>query len=96
MPYATLTAPDAFDDLNTPQPRLEDQAKTSNTYRVHAEVGTSLNEMFSHVLTINTPTGLSLTDEDVLTPDMRRYMEHCTGITLRYASNAWVQQFSQI
>lgn len=46
--------PDTKDDLEDCCSRLEDQAETSTTYRLHAQLGVTLSEMFPHMLTVDT------------------------------------------
>lgn len=52
--------------------------------------------MFPHVMTVDTVAGLSLVDEEVLTPEMKHRIEPCTRATLRCASNICVQLLGQI
>lgn len=77
--------PDTLDNNRDPCPKLEDQAKISTTYRVHAQFGTSIHEILPHVLTVDTAAGLSLIDKTVLQPHMLTRIEPCSGVMLRCA-----------
>lgn len=78
---------DVSDDLKDTFPKLEDQAETSTTCRVHPQIGVRFGEMFPRLVRVDTASGISFTDEDVLTAQMGSRIERCSVFIVRCASN---------
>lgn len=97
----TRQATDAHDDIqidtpvnateienepdNTILTDVRDQITVDETYRIHVEFETNINEMNVTVLTLDIAATLALIDEDLLDDDSDRQIEPCDDIFLRSA-----------
>lgn len=58
---------------------------------MYEEIRTMLIEMNSNVMILDITAGSSLIDKDVLTEEMSKQMEPCSGVVLRFESNKRVK-----